>query len=146
MAMNYPRPVPISTYHILIPSTFAAVPFIIRARQCIVMWYVTSMKNDHANKYQHLWNALKYCTSIFPLCLSAYQKTVMKHRAKELEPLLIVLLIINASYALWWDVGTYYPFLLHCLLFSFYLNISHFLFITCDVCIAILFVVCYLLQ
>ena len=108
MAMYYPRPVPISTYHILIPSTFAAVPFIIRARQCIVMWYVTSMKNDHANKYQHLWNALKYCTSIFPLCLSAYQKTVMKHRAKELEPLLIVLLIINASYALWWDVGTWY--------------------------------------
>jgi hypothetical protein len=107
MAMYYPRPVPISTYHILIPSTFAAVPFIIRARQCIVMWYVTSMKNDHANKYQHLWNALKYCTSIFPLLLSAYQKTVMKHRAKELEPVLIMLLIINASYALWWDVGTW---------------------------------------
>ena len=112
MAMYYPKPVPISTYHILIPSTFAAVPFIIRARQCIVMWYVTSMKNDHANKYQHLWNALKYCTSIFPLCLSAYQKTIMKDRAKDLEPLLIMLLIVNASYALWWDVGTLLDFVL----------------------------------
>lgn len=104
MAAYYPQPVPMSAYHILIPSSFAAVPFLIRARQCLVMWSVTSLKND-PGRYQHLWNALKYCTSIFPLCLSAYQKTVMKHRAHELEPLLILLLIINASYALWWDVG-----------------------------------------
>jgi hypothetical protein len=105
MAMYYPNPVPISMYHILIPSSFAAVPFLIRARQCVVMWYVTSIKND-PSRYQHLWNALKYCTSIFPLCLSAYQKTVMKDRAHELEPILILLLIVNASYALWWDIGT----------------------------------------
>ena len=105
MAMYYPNPVPPSTSHILLPSSFAAVPYIIRARQCIVMWYVTSMKNDHANKYQHLWNALKYCSSILPICVSAYQRVIMKDRAKELEPLLILLLVINASYSLWWDIG-----------------------------------------
>jgi hypothetical protein len=104
MAAYYPKPVPMSAYHILIPSAFAAVPFLIRARQCMVMWTVTSLKND-PGRYQHLWNALKYCTSIFPLCLSAYQRTVMKDRAHELEPVLILLLILNASYALWWDVG-----------------------------------------
>jgi hypothetical protein len=106
MAAYYPQPVPISAYNILIPSAFAAVPFLIRARQCMVMWTVTSIKND-PGRYQHLWNALKYCTSIFPLCLSAYQKTVMKNRAHELETVLILLLIINASYALWWDIGRF---------------------------------------
>jgi EXS family len=104
MAAYYPKPVPKTAYHILIPSAFAAVPFLIRARQCMVMWNVTSLKND-PGRYQHLWNALKYCTSIFPLCLSAYQRTVLKDRAHELEPVLILLLIVNASYALWWDVG-----------------------------------------
>jgi EXS family len=105
MAAYFPKPVPSSAYHILIPSAFAAVPYLIRARQCMVMWTVTSIKND-PGRYQHLWNALKYCTSIFPLCLSAYQKTVLKNNgAPKLEPILILLLIINASYALWWDVG-----------------------------------------
>jgi EXS family len=107
MAAYYPKPVPKTAYHILIPSAFAAVPFLIRARQCLVMWNVTSLKND-PGRYQHLWNALKYCTSIFPLCLSAYQRTVLKGRAHELEPVLILLLIINASYALWWDVGKWF--------------------------------------
>lgn len=106
MAAYYPNPVPMSAWNILIPSAAAAVPFFIRARQCWVMWTVTSLKND-PGRYQHLWNALKYCTSIFPLCLSAYQKTVMKHRAADLEILLILLLIINAAYALWWDVGKF---------------------------------------
>jgi EXS family len=123
MAMYYPNPVPISTYHILIPSTFAAVPYMIRARQCIIMWHVCNMKKDHANKYQHLWNALKYATSIFPLLLSAYQKTIMKHRAHEFEPLLLLLLIINASYALWWDIGTLFFLLSFCIALN-YFNIS----------------------
>jgi hypothetical protein len=106
-AAYYPNPIPISAWNILIPSAFAAVPFFIRARQCLVMWSVTSLKND-PGRYQHLWNALKYCTSIFPLCLSAYQKTVMRERASDLEVYLIFLLIVNAAYALWWDVGTLY--------------------------------------
>jgi EXS family len=106
MAAYYPRPVPKSVWHILIPSAAAAVPYIIRARQCLVMWSVTSLKND-PGRYQHLWNALKYCTSIFPLCLSAYQKTVSKDFAAQLEVYLIFLLVVNAAYALWWDVGTW---------------------------------------
>ena len=106
MASYYPKPVPASAWNILLPSAFAAVPFFIRARQCLVMWRVTSLKND-PGRYQHLWNALKYSTSIFPLCLSAYQKTMMKDRAHELEKYLIVLLVINAGYALWWDIGTF---------------------------------------
>ena len=104
MASYYPKPVPASAWNILIPSLFAAVPFVIRARQCLVMWTITRLKND-PGRYQHLWNALKYSTSIFPLCLSAYQKTVLKERAHELEAYLIFLLIINAGYALWWDIG-----------------------------------------
>jgi EXS family len=106
MAAYYPNPVPMSAWNILIPSAAAAVPFIIRARQCLVMWSFASIKND-PGRYQHLWNALKYSTSIFPLCLSAYQKTVMKERAADLEVYLILLLVINAAYALWWDVGTW---------------------------------------
>lgn len=106
MASYYPKPVPASAWNILIPSAFAALPFLIRARQCLVMWTVTKLKND-PSRYQHLWNALKYSTSIFPLCLSAYQKTVMKERAHELEAYLIFLLAINAGYALWWDIGMF---------------------------------------
>jgi len=98
MAAYYPKPVPQSAYNILIPSAFAAVPYLIRARQCLVMWTVTSLKND-PGRYQHLWNALKYSTSIFPLVLSAYQKTIAKDRAADLEVYLILLLFINASYS-----------------------------------------------
>jgi EXS family len=105
-AAYYPNSVPKSVWHILIPSAAAAVPYIIRARQCLVMWSVTSLKND-PGRYQHLWNALKYCTSIFPLCLSAYQKTVSKDTAAKLDRYLIFLLVVNAAYALWWDVGTW---------------------------------------
>lgn len=104
MASYYPKPVKKSFWNIIIPSCFAAVPYLIRARQCLVMWSVTQLKNE-AGRYQHLWNALKYSTSIFPLLLSAYQKTVMADRADDLEVYLIVLLTINASYSLWWDIG-----------------------------------------
>lgn len=104
MAAYYPRPVSSSAWNILIPSAAAAVPYVIRARQCLVMWSVASSKND-PGRYQHLWNALKYCTSIFPLCLSAYQKTAPKERAPDFEIYLIILLFVNAAYALWWDVG-----------------------------------------
>ena len=107
MASYYPKPVPASAWNIVLPSAFAAVPFFVRARQCLVMWRVTSLKND-PGRYQHLWNALKYSTSIFPLCLSAYQKTVMRERAHELEHYLIFLLAINATYALWWDIGMFW--------------------------------------
>jgi EXS family len=106
MAAYYPKPVPMSVWRILIPSAAAAVPYIIRARQCLVMWSVTSLKND-PGRYQHLWNALKYCTSIFPLCLSAYQKTVSKDFAAKLDKYLTFLLVVNAAFALWWDVGTW---------------------------------------
>jgi hypothetical protein len=106
MASYYPKPVGKSAWNIIIPSAFSAVPYLIRARQCLVMWSVASLKND-PGRYQHLWNALKYCTSIFPLVLSAYTKTVSKAaKIEDLESALIVLLVINASYSLWWDVGT----------------------------------------
>jgi EXS family len=104
MASYYPNPVPATAWNILIPSSFAAVPYLIRTRQCLIMWRVSSLKGD-PGRYQHLWNALKYSTSIFPLILSAYQKTIMVDRSADLEVFLIVLLIINAGYALWWDIG-----------------------------------------
>lgn len=113
MASYYPNPVRKSVWNIIVPSSFAAVPYLIRARQCFVMWSVTQLKND-PGRYQHLWNALKYSTSIFPLLLSAYQKTTMAERADELEIYLIVLLAINASYSLWWDVGKWKTRCLRC--------------------------------
>jgi hypothetical protein len=91
MAMYYPSPVPPSAYNIVIPSSCAAVPYIIRARQCIIMYNVTRLKGD-PRRFSHLWNALKYTTSMFPLCLSAYQKTIGADNAKQLENLLIILL------------------------------------------------------
>ncbi|EEC48547.1 predicted protein [Phaeodactylum tricornutum CCAP 1055/1] len=103
MASHYPYPVPKDIHHIVIPSVFAAIPFLIRARQCLVMYTVGRLRND-AHRAAHLWNALKYSTSVFPLCLSAYQKTVSAKRALELEPYLIGLVIINSTYALYWDI------------------------------------------
>jgi hypothetical protein len=44
MASHYPLPVPQSAHNILIPSAFAAVPFIIRARQCLIMHTVGRLK------------------------------------------------------------------------------------------------------
>lgn len=103
MATHYPHPVPRSAHNILIPSACAAAPYIIRARQCLIMYSVGKAQSD-PKRFTHLWNALKYATSVFPLCLSAYQKTIDRHRAKELEGYLILLLAINALYALYWDV------------------------------------------
>lgn len=103
MASHYPEPVPQATHSIVIPSFCAAIPYIIRARQCIVMHTVGKLKND-SKRYQHVLNAIKYSTSIFPLCLSAYQKTVSAERAESLENFLIFLLTVNALYALAWDV------------------------------------------
>jgi EXS family len=103
MAAHYPRPVPPSPLNIVIPSAFAAVPFVIRARQCMVMYQIGRLTNQH-NRFSHLANAVKYSTSIFPLLVSAYQKTVSAAASVKLEPLLILLLVINALYALYWDV------------------------------------------
>jgi hypothetical protein len=103
MATHYPDPVPASAYNILIPSACAAVPYLVRARQCLVMYSHSRIKND-PSKYDHLWNAGKYSTSIFPLCLSAFQKTVSPKQAAGLEGYLILLLIINTLYALYWDI------------------------------------------
>ena len=43
-------------------------------------------------RYQHILNAIKYSTSIFPLCLSAYQQTIDHEQAQKREPVLIWLL------------------------------------------------------
>jgi len=103
MASHFPNPVPPSMHNIVIPSLFAAVPYVIRARQCLLMHTIGRMKND-PKRYQHFANAIKYSTSIFPLCLSAYQKTIDPIQAQDLEGLLILLLTINACYALYWDI------------------------------------------
>jgi EXS family len=87
----------------VIPSAFAAVPFVIRARQCMVMYQIGRLTIQH-NRFSHLANAVKYGSSIFPLLVSAYQKTVSAAASVRLEPLLILLLVINALYALYWDV------------------------------------------
>jgi len=49
-------------------------------------------KND-PKRGQHIQNAIKYSTSLWPLFLSAYQKTIAAERASALEPLLILLLL-----------------------------------------------------
>lgn len=100
---HYPERVPKSTHSILIPSICAAIPYIIRARQCLIMYTVGRIKRD-PKRYQHILNAIKYSTSIFPLCLSAYQQTIESERAEKLEGFLIALLTINALYALTWDI------------------------------------------
>lgn len=92
MASHYPEPVPKALDSILIPSFFAAIPYLIRARQCLIMHTVGCHKRD-PKRYQHLLNALKYATSIFPICVSAYQQTLPKESGAALEPVLIVLLV-----------------------------------------------------
>jgi EXS family len=103
MLLHYPNPVPAAAHNILIPSFAAAMPYLIRTRQCLIMYRYTSLQHD-SHKHQHMANAIKYTTSIFPLCLSAFQKTVSPALAASLEPLLIFLLIVNSVYALYWDV------------------------------------------
>jgi len=103
MAFHYPEPVPQEIQNILIPSACAAVPYFIRARQCLVMYSVERIQNSKG-RFNHLWNALKYSSSIFPLCLSAYQKTVSDELEKDLEKYLILLLIINSGFSLYWDI------------------------------------------
>ena len=108
MLSHYPHPVPPSPYNILIPTACAAVPFLIRARQCLVMWsfckFQPKQSHDYSKRLTHLANALKYATSIFPLSLSAYQKTIDPKRAARLDHFLILLLVINTLYALYWYV------------------------------------------
>ena len=103
VAFHYPEPVPKEIQSILIPSACAAVPYVIRARQCIVMYWVERIKGQ-SGRFNHLWNALKYSSSIFPLCLSAYQKTVSDELEQDLEKYLILLLVINSLFSLYWDI------------------------------------------
>jgi len=103
LASHYPHEVTPSVHSILIPSVFGALPYIIRARQCIVMFYVGKAKHD-PKRYQHTLNAIKYSTSLFPICLSAYQKTISEDSADEIENYLIALLTINSMYAYAWDI------------------------------------------
>lgn len=101
LASHYPQEVPNSVHSIVIPSTFAALPYLIRARQCIVMFNVGKVKND-PKRYQHALNAIKYSTSLFPICVSAYQKTIPDEDA--VEYLIVSLLIINSIYSYLWDI------------------------------------------
>jgi len=91
MALHYPDPVPPNLHNILIPSFCAAIPYLIRARQCLVMFFIGKQKAD-PKRVQHTANAIKYSTSIWPLCLSAYQRTVDPKQAEGLEGYLILLL------------------------------------------------------
>eukprot|EP00592_Proboscia_alata_P004610 CAMPEP_0194371904 /NCGR_PEP_ID=MMETSP0174-20130528/20253_1 /TAXON_ID=216777 /ORGANISM="Proboscia alata, Strain PI-D3" /LENGTH=531 /DNA_ID=CAMNT_0039150149 /DNA_START=199 /DNA_END=1794 /DNA_ORIENTATION=+ len=104
LASHYPEAVPSSVHSIIIPSFFASIPYLIRARQCIVMHTVGKFAND-PKRSQHILNAIKYSTSLFPICLSAYQKTLSSSEdADMLEKVLIVLLIVNSFYSFAWDV------------------------------------------
>ena len=44
LASHYPNPVPKSVHSILIPSFWSAIPYMIRARQCLIMYTVTRIK------------------------------------------------------------------------------------------------------
>ena len=104
LAWHYPDRVPVELHSIIIPSVAASLPYFIRARQCLVMYTIGSMKAD-AKKYQHMLNAIKYSTSLWPLVVSAYQKTITNESEKAaLEIFLIVLLAINSTYSLAWDI------------------------------------------
>lgn len=103
LASHFPNEVPHSAHNIIIPSCFAALPYLIRARQCLVMFNIGQLKND-SKRYQHFLNAIKYSTSLFPICLSAYQKTVSDDVAEDLEYYLILLLIVNSVYSYAWDI------------------------------------------
>lgn len=104
LASHYPHPIPPSAKSIIIPSCFAALPYLIRARQCLIMYNV-GLKKNCPKRYQHVLNAIKYSSSLFPLIVSAYQKTMAGEKvAKELESVLIILMIINATYCLIWDI------------------------------------------
>jgi len=103
-AIHYPLPVPAATHNIVVPSLCAALPYLIRARQCLIMHTVGTIQRD-PKRYQHLMNAFKYSTSMYPLILSAYLKTFPPNDSLvALERTLVVLLIINASYSLYWDI------------------------------------------
>lgn len=103
-AAHYPHPVPAATHNIIIPSLCAALPYLIRARQCLIMFTVGKLKRD-PHKHHHLMNAFKYSTSMYPLILSAYLKTFSAEADTSVwEQTLTVLLIINASYSLYWDI------------------------------------------
>lgn len=104
LAAHYPHPVPSSAQSIIIPSCFASLPYIIRARQCLIMYNVGRLKQD-PKRYHHILNAIKYSSSLFPLIVSAFQKTSTGEAYQsQLEMLLIILLIINATYCLLWDI------------------------------------------
>lgn len=104
LAWHYPQPVPMELHSIVIPSVVASLPYLIRARQCLVMHTIGSMKGD-PKRYQHMLNAIKYSTSLWPLIVSAYHKVVATEEEKaSLEKVLIVLLAINSTYSLAWDV------------------------------------------
>eukprot|EP00986_Skeletonema_menzelii_P007664 scaffold3017_cov170-Skeletonema_menzelii.AAC.5 len=104
LAWHYPEPVPMELHSIIIPSVAASLPYFIRARQCLVMYTIGAMKSD-AKKYQHMLNAIKYSTSLWPLVVSAYQKTITNEKEKvALEAFLIILLAINSAYSLAWDI------------------------------------------
>jgi hypothetical protein len=89
---------------IAIPSIAASLPYLIRARQCIIMHSIGRIKND-PSRYLHMLNAIKYSTSLWPLIVSAYQKVVITEEEKaRMETLLIVLFAINSTYSLAWDI------------------------------------------
>lgn len=44
-------------------------------------------------RHNHLLNAIKYSTSLFPICLSAYQKTLDPKHAHDFDALFVMLLV-----------------------------------------------------
>lgn len=92
-AVHYPYPVPPATHNIVLPSTCAALPYLIRARQCLIMHRVGKLQRD-PKRYQHMMNAFKYSTSMYPLILSAYLKTFSAEvDTSGMERTLVVLLV-----------------------------------------------------
>jgi len=104
LTLYYPEHLSQSIGSILIPSIAAALPYLIRARQCMIMHTISWYKNDHFKRREHMMNTIKYCTSLFPICLSTYQRTLTEEEAKSLEFDLILLLTVNSLYSFYWDV------------------------------------------
>mmetsp|Transcript_113 Transcript_113/g.206 ORF Transcript_113/g.206 Transcript_113/m.206 type:complete len:328 (+) Transcript_113:225-1208(+) len=92
MLYHYPNSIPESLSSIALPSVLSSLPYVVRARQCIVSFNAGKLKQD-PKRHSHLLNAIKYSTSLFPICLSAYQKTLSQEHVHDFDILFVMLLV-----------------------------------------------------
>ena len=55
--------------------------------------YFRNFSQKDLKRFDNIFNAVKYSTSLFPICLSAYQKTLSAEEAHDFDALFVVLLM-----------------------------------------------------